>query len=340
VKAAAILLVLAFHGTAAAADRLPAYGADVARATASGLSSGGYMAVQFQVANSSRINGVAAFAAGPYYCAQGSLWTALYNCSVPTAWAGLPSVDVLKAQAETYARGGQIDPTANLASTRVWLFSGTRDHTVERPVVEAVARFYATFGVSNIPLQTRPAGHAMVTEYSGTPCGTTEPPFINDCDYDAAGALLAYLLGVLRPPAVKESGQFVAFDQKAFAGGDAYTVSLADTGYLYVPTACASEACRVHVVFHGCRQGAELLGERFIREAGYNRWADTNRLIVLYPQTIVRYGAGYSGGRWSYVYNPKGCWDWWGYTGGGYATKTAPQIRAVMRMLDRLGAPR
>jgi poly(3-hydroxybutyrate) depolymerase len=80
-------------------------------------------------------------------------------------------------------------------------------------------------------------------------------------------------------------------------------------------------------VFHGCRQGAATLGERFVSEAGYNRWADTNRLIVLYPQV---------GASW-WPYNPRGCWDWWGYTGAQYATKDAPQIRAVLAMVERLG---
>jgi poly(3-hydroxybutyrate) depolymerase len=123
----------------------------------------------------------------------------------------------------------------------------------------------------------------------------------------------------------------VSFDQKLFTAGGAYSVSLADTGYAYIPAACATERCRVHVAFHGCRQNAGQVGERFVREAGYNRWADTNRLIVLYPQTIARY---------FYVYNPRGCWDWWGYTGAQYATKAAPQIRAVMAMVERLSAPR
>jgi poly(3-hydroxybutyrate) depolymerase len=170
-----------------------------------------------------------------------------------------------------------------------------------------------------------------VTETAGTACGSSEPPFIVDCDYDAAGALLAHLLGALKPAAAKEGGRIVQFDQKPFAGGDAYALSMAESGYAYVPAACTSERCKVHVAFHGCRQNAEAVGERFVREAGYNRWAETNHLIVLYPQTIARY---------FYVYNPRGCWDWWGYTGTQYATKTAPQIRAVLAMVERLGAPR
>jgi len=40
------------------------------------------------------------------------------------------------------------------------------------------------------------------------------------------------------------------------------------------------------------------------------------------------------------VFNPRGCWDWWGYTGPDYHTHTAPQIHAVKAMLDRLGEKR
>lgn len=327
-----LLFLLPFlAGGAAAADKLAGHDAETKVLTVSGLSSGGYMAVQFHVAHSSRVRGVAAIAAGPYYCAQGSVWAAYYNCMAPGAWTALPGADVLKAAAERAAREGAIDAPANLAAARIWLFSGSRDRTVTRPVVEAAAQFYASFGASNIPIHSRPAGHAMVTESAGAACGVTEPPYIVDCDYDAAGAMLARLFGPLKQPATKESGRLSAFDQKAFAGGDAHAISLADGGYVYVPAACASERCAVHVVFHGCRQNADQVGDRFAREAGYNRWADTNRLILLYPQTIARY---------FFTYNPRGCWDWWGYTGAQYATKAAPQIRAVMAMVERLGAPR
>ena len=97
-----------------------------------------------------------------------------------------------------------------------------------------------------------------------------------------------------------------------------------DQGYVYVPQACEKERCRVHVAFHGCRQS----GERFAREAGYNRWAESNRLIVLYPQVKASW----------LPFNPRGCWDWWGYTGSAYATKDGEQIRAVRAMLERLSA--
>ena len=315
--------------TASAADRLPALGADAAGFTVSGVSSGGYMAVQMHVAHSSRVKGAAALAAGPYYCAQGSLWTAMNGCMKPGAWSRLPLPGVLQAQAESLARMGAIDPLSGLSGAPVWLFSGTQDETVTPEVVEALRRFYAANKAKVSFVRDKPAGHAMVTERSGNACGATEPPFINDCDYDAAAELLRHLLGSLSAPASNPAGRLLKFDQREFA--DAYSVSMADAGYAYVPRACDTERCRIHVVFHGCRQGADIVGERFVREAGYNRWADTNRLILLYPQAIAR---------WWWVYNPRGCWDWWGYTGADYATKQAPQIRAVMAMVERLGGLR
>jgi poly(3-hydroxybutyrate) depolymerase len=326
---AAELIALVFCSGAIAAERLPGHAADNASFTVSGLSSGGYMAVQMHVAHSSRIKGVGALAAGPYYCAQGSLWTATQSCMRPAGWNRLPDINALKAQAERFAGEGAIDSTSNLASARAWIFHGTRDQTVGHEVAEALGSFYALFNTKFVFVKDKPAGHAIVTENAGNACGTSEPPFIEDCNFDAAGQLLGHLLGNLSPAAEKPSGRLLAFDQREF--GDAYAISMADAGYAYLPRACDSERCRVHVAFHGCRQGAETVGERFVRDAGYNRWADTNRLIVLYPQAIARY---------FWVYNPRGCWDWWGYTGKQYATRQAAQIRAVLAMVDRLGAPR
>ena len=64
----------------------------------------------------------------------------------------------------------------------------------------------------------------------------------------------------------------------------------------------------------------------FVEGSGFARWADANRLVILFPQVSAS------------VLNPKGCWDWWGYTGNDYLTKNAPQIAAIWRMVDILFA--
>jgi len=101
---------------------------------------------------------------------------------------------------------------------------------------------------------------------------------------------------------------------------------MADSGVIYIPEACKSQTgCRIHVAYHGCAQNREMVGDTFIKETGFARWADTNRIIVLFPQTQTT------------PLNPQGCWDWWGYTGSGYLTRRAPQIIAVFRMIEALG---
>lgn len=336
-KARALVALLLVWGHGIAADRLPGFEADATGVTASGLSSGGYMAVQLHVAHSSIVAGSGVFAGGPYYCAKGSLLTAYYNCTEPGFLAPLPATAALRDEAEAQAKAGRIDATANLASSRAWLFSGTRDRTVGPQVVEALRGFYAGYKAAVVHVKDRPAGHAVVTEAAGNAdCGTTQSPYINDCDYDAAGEMLRHLYGPAS--AATPSGRLLRFDQHEFAGGNALAISMADEGFAYVPAACEARRCRIHVAFHGCRQNAGQVGERFVREAGYNRWADAHELIVLYPQTATR--AGFSYGAWNYVWNPRGCWDWWGYTGTRYHTKEGAQVRAVKSMLERLSAPR
>jgi poly(3-hydroxybutyrate) depolymerase len=335
-------LAVALVRAAAAAAPLPALGADAGATTVSGISSGGYMAVQLHVAHSATIRGAGVLAAGPYWCAQGSVWTAFYNCMTPGAWTPLPPAERLRGAVQTLAAARAIDPPAGLRESRVWLFGGTADRTVLPEVVDALERFYAPLVGAGRLARVRdvPAGHAMVTVDAGGACGVTASPFINDCDFDAAGRLLEHLYGPLAAPAAKPAGQVVAFDQRPFAGGDAFAISMDDTGFAYVPAECAAAACRIHVALHGCRQGVEAIGERFVRESGYNRWADANRIVVLYPQAIARNGAWMAGGRASFVWNPRGCWDWWGYTGALYHTQSGAQVRAIKGMVDRLVAPR
>jgi poly(3-hydroxybutyrate) depolymerase len=99
--------------------------------------------------------------------------------------------------------------------------------------------------------------------------------------------------------------------------------------YAYVPTQCAAAKCSLHVAFHGCRQNVdsrdqERVHDDFIRDAGYNRWAAANNLVVLYPQLTES------------ALNPNRCWDFWGYSGSEYYAQQGPQMRAVKAMVDRL----
>jgi poly(3-hydroxybutyrate) depolymerase len=311
--------------TAFAAEPLPSFNVDLAQTSVSGLSSGAYMAGQFHVAFSETVVGAGIVAGGPYGCAEGQLATALNRCT--QTHSGLPDPAHLLERAEALAQEGAIDPLAGLAGDRVYVFSGTADPTVTPAVVDQAVAFYRAAGVAEADIahvDDLAAGHGFVTESHGAACATTASPYINDCDYDQAGALLTHIYGPLNPPSAEPADSMIAFDQEEFLA-DPTAHGLDRTGHVYVPPSCAQgAACRVHIVFHGCRQTDALIGDRFRTETGYGRWADANDLIVLYPQahrTLV---------------NPNACWDWWGYDDAAYATRHGRQMAAVRAMLDRL----
>ncbi|AFQ49976.1 poly(3-hydroxybutyrate) depolymerase [Burkholderia cepacia] len=327
---------------AAAADPLPAYGADLQRTSVSGLSSGGFMAVQFDVAFSSRLIGAGIVAGGPFNCAG-------VNALIPPAVAATtlcmqpigpaPSAADSWRDARRFALRGEIDDPAGLRGQRIYVFSGAKDTVVSTRVVDQTARFYTLAQVPAANLQYREspdAGHAFITNRpEDNACSANASPYIDNCGFQQAHDIVRWIYGTpgkpLNPPAAQAGGKLLTFDQRAF--DPQRSASLGATGYAYVPTDCERVTCAVHVVFHGCVQNVEAVGEKMIRGVGYNEIADTNRLIVLYPQV------GKS------AVNPLGCWDFWGYTSAdplhpGFYRRDAPQMAAVMRMVQRLGAAR
>jgi len=326
----ACLGLLASAALAAPSD-LPAYAANPRQVSVSGLSSGAFMAVQLQVAYSRRIVGSGVIAGGPYYCAANNeFFIGICAGQLPL----FPPNPMLMARfAQDFARAGTIDPLVNLKKRRVYVYSGTQDSVVRPRAVDAAVTFFRLVGVDGGRLKyvnTLPCGHAMITPAAGHECAANAPPFINQCSvdgtgYDQAGALLQHIYGPLKPPVAVPAGQLRSFDQREFAAQDTW---LSDTAFLYVPASCTATGahCKVHVALHGCVQSAQSVGDKFVKEAGYNRWADSNHMLVLCPQVDKA----------SVPSNPQGCWDWWGYTGGDYAKKAAPQMKAIMAMVSRL----
>jgi hypothetical protein len=326
--------------TAAQTVSLPSYNVDISQTSVSGLSSGGFMAVQFEVAFSSTLRGAGVIAGGPYYCAQGNLLTATSTCScVPFGCFGQSSTNVAQLIAITDRNAGRgvIDNTGNLDRHRIWLFSGTSDTAVPQRVMDDLFTYYRHYikAASIFYKNDIAAEHAMPTDFFGNPCATRADPFISNCRYDAAGQLLQWIYGSLNPKNTGQlGGSFVNFDQGEFID-QASDHGMAPDGWLYVPAACANrEPCKLHVVFHGCKQyetyryssglGPVTFGTTYVRNTGYNKWADTNNIIVLYPQATA------SGP------NPNGCWDWWGYDDSNYAVKSGRQMAAVKGMIDRI----
>jgi hypothetical protein len=331
--------------------------------TVSGLSSGGFFAHQFHIAYSKLVNGAGIVAGGPYGCVENipnpwsMLWTvpldrvsaAVIACTHyygsrffglrPAAPKVEDSLDLVRAAASRRS----IDSIDNLADDRVWLFHGKNDELVPEPIVEVLRRVYEGLGVREPKLEMdrndhdTAANHGMpVARFTGRTqfpirsCDEHEPPYVIQCGYEAAEALLRHLHPGEFQAASDDphrDGTLIAFDQSEFLPVAGDRASLHGVGYAYVPTRCAAAACRLHVAFHGCKQDVDSAHDDFIRDAGYNRWAASNALVVLYPQ-VTRSAA-----------NPNGCWDFWGYGGPGYADQSGPQMRAVRAMVDRLLGP-
>ena len=324
---------------AVASEPLPALGADIRQTSVSGLSSGAYMAGQFQLAHAEIVVGAAIVAAGPYGCAESeasrwlggtatNLTMALNACMQARLLnLGYPNATTLARRAEGRAGRGEIGPLEAIRRQRVLVFSGTLDEVVVPAVVRATAAFYRAIGLPEAAVKLVadvPAGHAFVSRRAERACAHSGAPYLVNCDYDLAGVLLRHIHGPLKLPAKTPNGRFFKFDQTRYAAAGAL---MAREGVVYVPANCSVRSgCRIHVAYHGCRQALEHVGMTFVERSGIARWADTNRMVVLFPQMR------------STTPNPRACWDWWGYTGTDFLTRAAPQISAVRAMIDRLAA--
>ena len=335
----ALFLLGIAAAASAATEELPKLGVTLPATSVSGLSSGAYMAGQIEVAHSKDIVGAGIVAGGPFACAETAssqlfpywpivLWqnaTQAANACMKDDWGALDA-DKLAKRAKELAEDGKIDDLSGLADDKVYLFSGNEDQTVVRSVVETAKRFYAAAGVpeGSITLVEKEGGHAFLTETEGTACGLSQEPYVSDCDYDQAKAILEWIYGSpLAEPSPSPTGKFIVFDQSAFNHG--IPNGLAAEGVVYVPEDCVSHpGCRLHIALHGCEQSREKVGDAFIEKTGFARYADINRLVVLFPQIVGS------------VVNPDGCWDWWGYSDIDYLGKDAPQIKAVWAMAERL----
>ena len=324
--------------------QLPAMGANMSQVSVSGLSSGAFMTAQLGSAYSATFMGVGVMAGGPFMCSKSygfnaNMTNAMNACMNPLTDAGAPDGKKLFAEAAKLAQTGKIDPVENLKKQRVMVFSGGKDKTVRPVVVKQVEAYYVAAGLESGKTvkyqEIADAGHAItVTDRDATACSITETPYVNNCGINESTAILEQIYGNLKPAATALSGTMLRFNQKEFIKGT--RSSMSDDAFAYVPKSCETESCRVHVAIHGCRQGYKVIGKTYYTQTGYNEVADTNNIIVLYPQAEPKDSA---------PFNPKGCWDFWGYTetdsqNKTFFTKDAPQMKAIMEMVSRLGQPR
>ena len=310
-------------GASKSTASLPKLGADTTAVSVSGLSAGAYMAVQLHLAYSSSIMGAGIIAGGPWMCADGDVFRAQAACMSTPADVDVPDLLKLVKHAATLR---QLDPLTSLSKTRVYIYNSPVDDVILAPMNAKNLEFYSAL-VPAVQIENETSiksAHGMPTLSYGQACSDFGAPFLNNCAYDAAGETLKFIYSqktLVRATADKAS--LHVFDQQEFGSSAAL---MNDTGWVYVPKKCeaANSNCPVHVALHGCLQTPDDIKDTFVVHAGYNEWAEGSGIIMLYPQAHTS------------LMNPKGCYDWWGYTGANYATKNGVQMKVIKAMMDRL----
>eukprot|EP01062_Namystynia_karyoxenos_P038084 TRINITY_DN2767_c0_g2_i1.p1 TRINITY_DN2767_c0_g2~~TRINITY_DN2767_c0_g2_i1.p1 ORF type:complete len:393 (+),score=41.54 TRINITY_DN2767_c0_g2_i1:86-1180(+) len=327
-------------------QQLPRLSIDPRAIISNGGSSGGDMAVQFHIAFSAHISGVCGFDAQPYACAftrfaGDALLPQTEESSVPNC-RGCPSgqtlvydhcknhpqwVDVGKLP--DYPRRhcgngglpGCLDDVVNLYNTTVYLARGE----CRTYIGGAEANTEAMYAQMTL----EPQRQVKYTDVC-LPNGTRLPINTNlEClqhVYPGASTKgFASRLG---------SVEFVEFDQTPFI--DDNSVGLAQTGWIYIPSACSrnatnTPACRMMVFFHGCG-GTGKPSETDT----YAQFAAANNVVLMHPRidnpnnvSLVHKNA---------YEIARGCWDGYGQLGMDYALQSAPHMRAVWNMVRHAAA--
>lgn len=305
---------------------LPSLKIDDSRISISGVSSGAFMAVQMHLAHSKLIKGVGSIAGGIWECAKGDSSRAQGMCMHnPAQVMTQEHVELAKNRAAK----SEIDAIANLNDARVFIFASQSDMIIRPGESDKLAEFYQAF----VPAQSiqrathSSASHGFLTSSYGNLCSMMGTPWLLNCGYDLAGEILAQTdpqHTALAAPGTVDSSSLVFFDQRALIGTDAV---MHGWGAAYIPKACTgpSARCGLHVALHGCQMNPDFIDRQFVDHAGFNEWAETNQLVILYPQAEKTSN------------NPYGCWDWFGYTGPTYTSKSGKQIQALRTLMKAIG---
>lgn len=275
--------------------------------------------------------------------------TLLYDhCKQPADAPAWVNVSILTGLADSAAAAKLVAPTAGLQTARTFLYRGSLDTVYLDGSVNRTEEFFQHYAsnsgqvkfVADIPSQ-----HCWPTAdpwLSPSTCGTNQwwaPPAMENCGFDGAGQALQHIYdNTLTAPAslaFQHPEYLVAFDQTLYM--PAAWPGLSSVGYVYVPPQCASgqTACKLHVSLHGCGMSvwSPNMNTSYVQHTGLNAWADSNPIVVLYPQ-----GGGFieKGMVAPSAQIQGGCWDGYGQVGWDYAYRTGPQVATIRAMIQAI----
>ncbi|WP_309477091.1 PHB depolymerase family esterase [Trinickia acidisoli] len=316
-------------------DKLPSgLNIQANRVAVAGISSGGFMTTQLQLAYPETFPLAAVLAGGPYDCLK--VAGAMAGCLSPSALTDQQLTSAVNRAVQN-AKDHSLGDLNLLNHGSIYVLYGTADQVVGTKIAGAVTTFYkklqATLPTQLAGLQisedgTHRFGHTFPTYLPPLPdddCIKSVSPYLGHCGFDGAKNILEHLY-----PDIKTGDQpdGAAGAITKLRSANSLPPSAAYAGkfvYVYTPKACMNgQPCGLVLALHGCNQNETAIGLKFVRDVGFNRWADDYRVIVVYPQTRTvdqNYG---------------GCWDWWGYTGTQFDTRAAPQMAWLNRLVNRV----
>lgn len=271
-----------------------------------------------------------------------------------------------------------IDSTEHIKNQQILLYQGGLDQVVNPALLAKNKEFYEKMNVPSnqvLNIENSKGAHNFPTDYLDlNSCSHQGIPYVSSCELNLAGKILKQVMGtkeLVRNPEDVES-HFFKVTQRILG---AHPKSVSDYGYLAASPYCLENPadCRVHVALHGCemsdsfdpsfderyskyaklgylkmRRRAErpiwhyflpvieqlkpqMGAEKFARLSGYMDYVnDENKLMVLFPQTWIT--------EENYPGNPKGCWDWYGWTGADYKTNKGLETNWMQAWINRLGS--
>lgn len=319
------------------------------------------MAAQLGVAYSSIFSGFAVFAGGPYDCAR--------DQDFYTSCMGnhTPSIEKPIAHIQQWSLEGQIDPIEHLRSSKVYLQTGALDEVVASSVMRQLEKqLYAFIPAEEITfVELEHAAHVFPTDFDpsgsqSSQCTDSISPYIANCNYDGVGEMLKWLYGTdtiqPRRNSGPPTGTLHEYAQEKSTGA----IGLAHFGYYYIPSSCnfsssssssSSLPCKLHIALHGCTMSVSQISYKFILDTGYVQYADSNHIILLFPQAaavaqeedhnnnnennITSRPIWYSNGT-EYPGAALACFDWVGWSGENADWRGGVQMEAIVKMVDVL----
>lgn len=287
----------------------------------SGISSGAYMANQLHFSHSENINSATLFAGGPYYCSRGSTLSALNECMKTNEVIDITNLQQRITSLESLKL---IDSLDNLKNDNITLVAGLRDDIVDEEVSNKSYELFKNLGVKNLKyLNQLDIAHTFPTISKGNDCNQrSASPFISSCNIDGAKIVFDNIAENVKP--AKKAAPERLFYVKQWGEDLFATYYLSQHAVAYVPAVCEEKSCKLHVSFHGCKQSRIEIGEKFIMDTGLIEYAEANNTIVLFPQTLP-----------NYLWNPNGCWDWWGYSGSQFHTRNGTQVKTIYSIIKK-----